>query len=399
MEFGSLAVVLVIAFAAPLILGLAPALRLPSVVLELCAGIAVGPDGLGWAKVDGTIEVFATVGLAVLLFLAGLGIELERLRGDLLRLSLIGFGCSLVLALASASGLSLIGAGGATLLTAITLTGTSMAIVIPVLKDTGEVSTSLGQAIIAGSTITGFGAVVLLSLLFTGSDQPISVQLIMIGLFVACLGVTGLAIAEAEHWRRLRAVLQRLEDSSAQIRVRGVFLVIAVFVVLGNRLGIQVVLGVFLAGVMVGMIDRDQSMNHPHFRLKLDGIGFGVFVPVFFVSSGLQFDLDRLMDRPSALVKVPLFLAALLIARGIPAAVYRRMIGTRRSVGAGLLQATNLPFIVLATQIGVQTGKMNSGTAAAFVAAGLASVLIFPALALMVLGTSESAVPAVSGTA
>jgi Kef-type K+ transport system membrane component KefB len=162
-------------------------------------------------------------------------------------------------------------------------------------------------------------------------------------------------------------------------------------VLLAERLEVAVVLGAFLVGVMVGMIDRHPQATHPHYRLKIDGIGYGVFVPVFFVVSGIRFDLDALLDRPSALAKVPLFLLALIVARGIPAAVYQPLIGRRRTVGAGLLQATSLPFIVLATQIGVSTGKMGSATAAAFIAAGLVSVLLFPALALVVLGRNEPA--------
>lgn len=389
MEFSSLAIVLSIAFLAPLLLGLAPELRVPAVVLEIVAGIIVGPSGFGWAEVDGTVEVFATVGLVVLLFLAGLGIELEGLRGRLLRLSLLGFAASVALAIVTASALTASGIGEATLLTGITLTGTSLAVVLSVLRDTGEAATPLGQVIVASSTVTGFGAVLLLSMLFTEETAQPGSQLLMIGLFVACLAVAGLTIAEAEQWHRMAATLQRLEDSSAQIRVRGTFLVIAAFALLSERLGVEVVLGAFLAGVMVGMVDRHPQATHPHFRLKLDGIGYGVFVPIFFVTSGLRFDLDALLDRPSELAKVPFFLLALIVARGIPAAVYAPLIGRRRTVGAGLLQATSLPFIVLATQIGVTTGQMGPGTAAAFVAAGLASVLLFPSLALIVLGRSE----------
>lgn len=390
LEFDNLAVVLTIAFLAPLCLGMVPELRVPAVVLEIVAGIVVGPSGFGWVEVDRTVAVFSTVGLVVLLFLAGIGIELERLRGRLLWLSIAGFGASVALGLAAAAAITATGVGEAMLLIGITLTGTSLAVIIPVLKDSGEASTALGQAIVAGSTITGFGAVLLLSLLFTQSARP-ATQILMIVLFAGCLAVTGLGIAEADHWRRLATTLQRLEDTSAQIRVRGTFLIIAAFVLLGERLGVEVVLGAFLAGLMVGMVDRDRHATHPHYRLKLDGIGYGVFIPVYFVASGLRFDLNALVDRPSAFAKVPVFLAALLVTRGLPAAVFWPMIGTRRAIGAALLQATSLPFIVLATQIGVSSGRMASGTAAAFVAAGLISVMVFPAAALMVLGQADAA--------
>jgi Kef-type K+ transport system membrane component KefB len=133
------------------------------------------------------------------------------------------------------------------------------------------------------------------------------------------------------------------------------------------------------------MIDRDQDATHPHFRLKLDGIGFGVFIPVFFVVSGIRFDLAALTADPTNLRLVPLFLAVLLAVRGLPAWLYRSRVGARRSVVAGLLQATSLPFIVAAAQIGMELGKLDQATGAALVAAGLLSVLLFPLAALTVL--------------
>jgi Kef-type K+ transport system membrane component KefB len=148
---------------------------------------------------------------------------------------------------------------------------------------------------------------------------------------------------------------------------------------------LETILGVFIAGAFVGYIDRDPAMTHPHFRLKLEAIGYGFVIPVFFVASGITFDLDALRDSPSTLALVPVFLAALLVARGVPAIVYRPLVGERGVVVAGLLQATSLPFIVTASQIGVTIGALEPSTAAAFVAAGLASALVFPAAALTLL--------------
>jgi Kef-type K+ transport system membrane component KefB len=123
-------------------------------------------------------------------------------------------------------------------------------------------------------------------------------------------------------------------------------------------------------------------MTHPHFRVKLEGIGYGFLVPVFFVSSGLTFDLDALLSSPSTILRTPLFLIALLAVRGIPALLYRPLLGDRRTVAAGLLQATSLPFIVVASRIGVSLGLVSAANAAALVAAGLLSVVIFPVVAL-----------------
>jgi Kef-type K+ transport system membrane component KefB len=126
-------------------------------------------------------------------------------------------------------------------------------------------------------------------------------------------------------------------------------------------------------------------MTHPEFRRKLDAIGFGFFIPVFFVTSGVRFDLQALTSSVSNLVMVPVFVAALLVVRGVPALAYRGMLDRRRVVVAGILQATSLPFIVAATAIGRELGLLDASESAALVGAGLVSVLVFPLLGLVVL--------------
>jgi Kef-type K+ transport system membrane component KefB len=159
--------------------------------------------------------------------------------------------------------------------------------------------------------------------------------------------------------------------------------------VLAERLGLEVILGAFVAGALLVLVDRDQTLTHPRFRAKLEAIGFGIFIPVFYVASGLTFDLSALVRSPATLLRVPLILAALLVVRGAPALLYRPLVGGRRTIAASLLQATSLTFIVPATQIGRTLGLMSAATAAAFVAAGVLSVLFFPFLALTVLRRAE----------
>ena len=195
----------------------------------------------------------------------------------------------------------------------------------------------------------------------------------------------GLAIAEVEHLGRVRRVLRRLQDTTAQIRVRGAFVLLVGLTALATGLGLELILGAFLAGAVLKLVDRDEMLTHPELRTKLEAIGFGVFIPVFFVSSGIAFDLDALGD-PETLAMVPIFLLALLAVRGLPALLYRGVLEGREIAVAGLLQATSLPFIVAATAIGTELGAIEPGTAAAFIAAGLLSVVIFPALSLSLLG-------------
>jgi Kef-type K+ transport system membrane component KefB len=179
--------------------------------------------------------------------------------------------------------------------------------------------------------------------------------------------------------------LRRLQDTTAEIRVRGAVVLLLGIVALAGAFGLEVILGAFMAGAVLKLIDRDVMITHPHFRTKLEAIGYGFLIPIFFVTSGITFDLNSLFASSSAILRVPVFLVALLIVRGAPAFLYRPLIGTRRSIAAGLLLATSLPFIVAAAQIGEDLGVISRSAGAGLVAAGLLSVLIFPVAGLSVL--------------
>jgi Kef-type K+ transport system membrane component KefB len=220
-----------IAFLVPLGLGLVTSLRIPSVVLEIAAGIVIGPAVLGLVDADLPLQVLALLGLAFLLFLAGLEIDLNRLRGARLLSATAGFVVSLAIALGIGSGLKVAGLIEAPLLVAIILSATSLGIVIPVLAEAGQVGTTLGQLIIAGSSIADFGAIILLSLFYSGDSSSIGSTLLLIGGFVVLVVATGVALAEIEHSSRLSSALRRLQDASAQIRVRGALLLLVGLVV------------------------------------------------------------------------------------------------------------------------------------------------------------------------
>jgi Kef-type K+ transport system membrane component KefB len=379
-----LLIVAAVAFAAPFLLGLAPGLRLPAVVLEIVAGIAVGPSGLGWVEIDATIEVMATLGLGFLLFLGGLEVDFERLRGPLLRVAASGYLASLAIAVGVALALAAGGLVETPLLVAIALGSTSLGVLIPVLKDTGRIDSALGQLVIAGGSIADFAAIVLLTLFFAGEGGPGATLLLLgalLGLALAVLAV----VRGAQRSLRVRADLLRLQDTTAQIRVRGAVVLLVGFAAAAQQLGLEVILGTFAAGAILSLADRDRAMTHPDFRRKLEAIGFGVFIPVFFVASGVRFDLGALTGSVSALAMMPLFLLALLLVRGLPALAYRRLLERRELIVAGVLQATSLPFLVAATAIGRELGVIGAGEAAALVGAGLLSVLLLPAAGLALL--------------
>ena len=392
LSFTNLLVVTAIAFAAPLLLGLFPRVQLPSVVLEIVAGIVVGPSVLGIAEVDEAVQVVALLGLAFVLFLAGLEIEFEKLRGQVLRITLLGFALSFAIALVVSLGLEAGGLVDTPLLVAIILCATSLGVLVPVLKDSGEISSTFGQLIIAAASIADFGAIILLTIFFSGEGGTGSTLLLLGALFL--LAATVLVVVRgAEHSMRIRADLLRLQDTTAQIRVRAALVLLVGFAALAETLGLEAILGAFIAGAIVSLADRDEVMTHPDFRRKLEAVGFGFFIPAFFVTSGVRFDLDALTASASSLLMVPIFLLALLAARGLPAIVYRGALDARHTAIAGLMQATSLPFIVAATAIGMELDLIDAAASAALIGAGLLSVVLFPLGGLLLLRRATATAP------
>jgi Kef-type K+ transport system membrane component KefB len=383
-SFDDLLIVAAVAFAAPFVLGLFPRVRLPSVVLEIVAGIVIGPSLLGIVEVDQAIEVVALIGLGFVLFLAGLEIEFEKLRGRVLRLTALGFAVSFGIAVAVGLALSAAGLVETPLLVAIILCATSLGVIVPVLKDSGEISTSFGQLIVAAASIADFGAIILLTLFFSG-EGGVGSTLLLLGALLALAAVVFVTVRGAERSMRIRSDLLRLQDTTAQIRIRAAIVLFVGFAAVAEELGLEVILGTFIAGAIISLLDRDEVMTHPDFRRKLEAMGFGFFIPVFFVTSGVRFDLDALVAKGSNLAMVPIFLVALLIVRGVPALLYRRLLDARRTLVAGILQATSLPFIVAATAIGLELGLLDAAESAALIGAGLLSVLLFPLIGLTLL--------------
>ncbi len=382
-SFNGVLIIAGIAVLVPVVLGLLPQLTVPGAVLEVVAGIVVGPSLLGWVRLDDApIQVLSDLGLGMLLFLAGLEIDVNRLRGPLVRLAGWAFCASVALALLCAYAFRLGGQAAPPLLLAIVFMSTSAGLLLPLLKDADEETTRFGQLLMTGAALAEIAPIMLLSLFFSATSKSSSDRLILLAIFLALLALIGLALASVRRLVGLERLLNRLEDRSAQLRVRAALTLALSFGVLAYRFGFAAILGSFAAGLLVRMIDLSGHAPHPQFQTKLDGIGFGFLIPIFFIATGVQFDLKALLANPSAIAEVPLFLAALLLVRGLPALLYVRFLGTRRAEVAGLLQATTLTFVIVATQIGLAAGQLTSTTAASLLAAGLLSAALFPAGAL-----------------
>ena len=276
-SFGSVAVIAAVALIAPLTVGLAR-LRLPAIVLEILLGIAVGPQGLGWAKFDEPVEVMSMFGLAFLLLLAGLEIDFDRLRGRLLRTTALGFAVSFALALVVGFGLRAGDLVRSPLLIAVILSATGLGVILPILKDAGLTTAPFGQVVVAGASIAEVTPIVLLSLFFSGESGGIGGKLVLLVGFFLFVAAIGVSILGAQHSMKITSTLLRLQDTTAEIRVRGAFLLLALFVVLASKFGLEAILGAFLAGATLKLVDRDEGMTHAFFHRKLEAAGFGVFV-------------------------------------------------------------------------------------------------------------------------
>lgn len=378
------------AFGVRLLLGFLPRVRVPGPVLEILVGVLIGPQILGWVAVDGPVNVLATLGLAFLLFLGGMEVDVHMLRGRDGRIAFAGFGVSVVLALVigftmEASGLVVNG-----LLVGLALTASSLGVLIPLLADEGELHTPLGRFVIAGASVGEVGVIVLLALFFSGSGGP-EATLLVLGAFVVFALLAVLLLSRAGTSNGLESVLERLQDTSAQIRVRFAVVLLVGSITLAAGLGLEAILGAFAAGAIVSLVDRDAAETHPLFHMKLDAIGYGFLVPIFFVASGARLDVAALVQDPETIVKVVVFVVAMLVVRGLPVLLGRGRLDGTRLAAAGLLESGSLPILVTAATIGVSTGQMTTSTAAALVIAGLIATVTYPTIALAILQRADPA--------
>lgn len=396
-QIGNLFEIAVVAFAVPFVAGFFPRLRIPPIVLEILVGIVVGPSVLGWLEVDDAVVFLALLGVAFLLFLAGLELDLEVVRGLPLRLGAGSFVGSLVLAILASWMLSQAGIFAAPLFVAVALCSTSVGIIVPVLRDTRNLRSDVGVFAIAGGAAAEFGSIVLLGLLFgipvDSTTQGIAVlivgliALVLFGIVVAALLWS---IDRATRWHGARQVATRLENTSSQLGTRAAVVLVLGMASLAAYFGFEPILGTFLAGIFVGQLLRGHDREHVT-RGRLEAVGFGFLVPVFFIASGMGLDIENLFTLEE-IGQIALFAGLLLLVRGVPAVVYRRRLSSRGTAAIGLMQATNLSFVVVAVAVGQRLELITPLTGSALVLAGLVSAIAFPAMAHAFLATETSAI-------
>ncbi|HXY93100.1 MAG TPA: cation:proton antiporter [Acidimicrobiia bacterium] len=372
----TVALIAAVATIAPL-LSEASGRKVPSVVLELVAGIIIGPQVLALAVETPTVRSLAGFGLCFLFFMAGYEIEFAEIRGRPLDLAAIGWLVSLLVAAAVAGVLLVTGFTISELLIALALTTTALGTLLPMLADADILHTRFGAYILAIGGAGEFLPVVAIALFFSG-DSPYEETLLLLLFIALATGAVAMAIRPTPP--RVVELLGRTVDSSSQLPIRIAVLLIALLVWVASELGLDVLLGAFAAGVVARLANQGEQAHV--IEQKLSGVAFGVFVPIFFVVSGMGLDIDSFRERPLTLLRVPLFLALFLLVRGIPVLLlYRRDVHRSQLFPLALLSATALPIVVAITEIGVDSGHMRPANAAALVGAAILSVLVFPSTA------------------
>lgn len=352
----------------------------PVIVIELILGVLVGPQVLGWVEMDSFTEFFRNLGLGMLFFFAGYEIDFDRVKGKPLKLGLAAWVLSVGIAFGLGGILAAAGLVISFLYTGAALTSTSLGALIPILNDAKESKTKFGTFTIAAAACAEFGPILLLTLVLSGG-QPWREALVLV-LFLLIAVITAVVSVRAS-WRSW-PLLERTLGLSSQLAVRITVLLIFALVFLAKGLGLDVLLGGFVAGMIVRASLRGRETKE--FESKVYAIGFGFLIPFFFVSSGVAFDLDSLFGSVTAVVKLPIFLVLMVLARGLPSLLlYRKEFKPRQRNALALLSATQLPLVVAIATLGVEEGHMLPSTAAALIGSAVLTMLFLPLLGIRLL--------------
>ena len=362
-----------------------PMIVLPTVVLEIVLGILIGPEVLGWAEVDSYVTFLSDIGLALLFFFAGLEVIEKEVPRRSLRLGTIGWAISLTIGVLVGVGLEQAGVDATWWLLGVALATTALGTLVPILSDAGVLPTPLGSAVLGTGVAGEFWPIIFISVFLT-SVYGAATEVVLL---IAFGGLVMLAARIALRARppRVLQILQETVHTTGQTAVRTAVFMLTLLVFIAADAGFEFVLGAFAAGLVVGL-----ALDSPEgavVRMRLEGIGFGFLIPVYFVVTGMNFDLDSLLT-PSGLGLAALFLALLLVVRGTSAFLWLRELGGRQTIALALCGATGLPLIVAIVGIGSERGDISDAVGASLIGAGMISVLVYPFLATRI-AASEGA--------
>ena len=388
LDFAPLLIVLILAFTVPLILA---RLRwLPVVVGEILAGVVIGISGFGLVHQDPMLEIFSNIGLAFLMFLAGLEIDFDKIfparipgqehktKGNqILPISAGVYALTLALAVPAGFGLNALGLEGNPWLLAFILSATSLGVLLPILKQREMSGTKTGQAIFYTAMLADFVTVVLLTIFIIFLNEGLDLEIFSVGLLFLAFFIFYRLAGGIFQIRQIRNLIEELSHVTVQIKVRGAIAILMAFVVLAGVLGLELILGAFLAGMIISLLKRPEDSDLVH---KLEAFGFGFFIPVFFIAVGAELDLRALVESPQSLLLLPVLFIVALIVKTVPSLLFLKELGWRKTLASAMLLNTHLSLEIAVAVIGVRLGLLTQGANVAIILFAILTVLIMPIL-------------------
>ena len=398
--FFSLLLITLLAVIVPVVLSRLHIVRLPIVVGEILAGIVIGQSGFNLVQKTPTLDFLAEFGFTFLMFLSGLEVSFGMLSHSLrdgkkrfhaggpIPLAFLNFGFTLLLATAIGFALKHFGMTRNGILMGLILSTTSLGIVVPILKERGMNATPYGQLVLVSSLLSDFATLLLLSLTIGVISHGFGFEI----LFFLVLLAAFLAAARLGQWAKripgLLRMIDELSHATGQLRVRGAFALMVILVALAQALGVELILGAFLAGAITSLLGGDDKTP---LREKLDAIGYGFFVPIFFIMVGANFDLRALLSSSSALLLVPILIVAAYVVKFLPALVFLPANGWRKTFAAGALLSSRLSLIIAASAIALKLELVSPATNSAIILLAIVTCTVSPVLFNKILPAKGSA--------
>lgn len=404
-SFAPLLLVVFLAFLVPIVLSHFKKLRLPIVVGEILAGIIIGRSGFGWVQNhDPALDLLAEFGFVFLMFLSGMEIDFsslgfgrpnkskaagEKRQFSPLAIGSLSFGLTLLFSGLVGYSLFHLGYVRDIWMMALILSTTSLGVVVPVLKERGLSAGRYGQTLLVAALIADFATMLLITVDVAILSHGLTLDILLIGiLFLAFLIIYRFGNVIFNQIPGVRRVMEELSHATAQIKVRAAFTMMLIFVVLAEVLGAEIILGAFLAGAIVSLLRRpeDEDLNH-----QLESIGFGFFIPIFFIMVGVDFNMQALLSSSQALILVPFLVMAAFGVKMIPALVFRLNFGWRETLGAGSLLSARLSLIIAASAIGLRLGVISEAINADIILVAILTVTIAPLIFLRIIPETGAA--------
>jgi Kef-type K+ transport system membrane component KefB/Trk K+ transport system NAD-binding subunit len=400
LSFLPLLIVIFLAFLVPIALSRFKKIRLPIVVGEIIAGIIIGRSGFGWVQHhEVVLDLLAELGFVFLMFLSGMEIDFSNLGlltnkkntedqpDSPIRLAAISFLLTLILSTLIGFAFTKAGLASSPWMIALILSTTSLGVVVPVLKEQGLSNGRFGQTLLIAALIADFVTMLLITVVVAALSHGLTFDILLIGLlFVAFFLMYYFGGIIFNRVSGVRRILDELSSATSQIKVRAAFTMMLIFVALAEMLGTEIILGAFLAGAIVSLLKRPEDAELIH---QLDAIGYGFFIPIFFIMVGVDFNLGSLISSPSALLLVPLLLISAAVVKLLPSLIFKQVFSWKQTLAAGTLLSSRLSLIIAASAIGMRIGVISEPFNAAIILVAIITVLIAPPLFMKLVPRDE----------